>query len=65
MEKMKKSGKYEQAGILEDLVPLFEPHQFWDSQPVQQPTDVIGLDENDFDKPIENKQVSDVSQEPY
>lgn len=62
---MRQMGKYDQAEILNDLIPLFEPHQFWDSQPVQRSTDKISCEDDAFNKPIEIKQVSDVQQTPY
>lgn len=47
------------------MIPLFEPHQFWDSQPVPKSTDTISLGSEHFDKPIEVKNVEDVPDEPY
>ena len=47
------------------MIPLFEPHDFWDHQPVPQPTDTITLNDEDFNKPIEVKTVADVRTEPY
>jgi len=47
------------------VIPLFEPHKFWDSQPVPKSTDSISLADEEFDKSIETKVVDDVSDEPY
>ena len=51
--------------MLEDLIPLFEPHQFWDNQPVPKSTDQLSLPEDQFDRPIETKSVDDIPEEPY
>ena len=28
---MQQNAEYERISLLEDIIPLFEPHQFWDS----------------------------------
>ena len=62
---LRKNQEYAAAHKLDDMVPLFEPHQFWDSQPVPKPSEAPRLTDNDMDKPIEEKSVEDVRQEPY
>ena len=64
-ESMRKAERYDTASKLEDIIPLFEPHQFWDEQPVPKSTDFIAMGDDQFNVPIEVKTVADVSQEPY
>ena len=45
------------------LVPLFEEHEFWSTQPVPRYTDA--LPSSAFNAAVEVKTVADVSQEPY
>ena len=54
---LQKRGMYEEASRLDDMMPLFEPHNFWDNQPVPKPTDQVSIDESLYDKPIEVKTV--------
>lgn len=48
------------AEKLEDIEPLFYPHQFWDDQPVPKLGDVDTLPDEDFNKPIEVKTLDQV-----
>lgn len=57
---LQKRRLYEEASRLDDMVPLFEPHRFWDNQPVPKPTESITLQDDMFDKPIEVKTVDQV-----
>jgi hypothetical protein len=60
----KYKGNYKVSKHIEKLEPLFDTHDFWDSQPVPKPYEPI--DESLFDKPIDSaKTVSDVKPEPY
>jgi len=45
------------------MSPLFDPHDFWQNQPVPKPHEK--LDESQYDKPIEYKTLDQVSQTPY
>ena len=62
---MNKNRDWERASALEDLIPLFEPHLFWDNQPVPKSTDEFSVEADKYDKPIEVKSVDDVSETPY
>ena len=46
------------------MVPLFEPHNFWDSQPVPKVQDEFVLPDSEFNKPIIEQNVEDISTEP-
>lgn len=61
-ESMRNSNRHATASKLEDIIPLFEPHQFWDEQPVPKSTDFIAMGDDQFNVPIEVKTVADVSQ---
>lgn len=61
-EDLQKKGKYEKARQLEDMGPIFDPHDFWHNQPVPKMNEVI--DENNLG-PIEIKTVKDVRKEEY
>jgi len=62
---MRNNQEYDRISVLEDLIPLFEPNKFWDSQPVPKVTDQLSLSEEQFDCPIETKSVDDIPEEPY
>lgn len=55
MAQQKSKKQYEKAQKLEDIIPLFEPHKFWDMQPVPKPTDILTLSDDHYDKAIETK----------
>ena len=65
ISQMRANQEYDRISALEDVIPLFEPHMFWDNQPVPKPTDELTLQTDEFDKPIENKTVDEISPEPY
>ena len=44
------------------LVPLFDEHDFWFTQPVPRYFEQVALSE--YDKPLEQKQVSEIQQDP-
>ena len=46
-------------------MPLFDPHDFRDNQPVPKLKDQVTLPDEDYDKPIEVKTLDQVSTEPY
>ena len=50
---------------MEDISPLFDPHEFWDNQPVPKIQDELSLPDDDFDKPIEVKTLDQVPQDAY
>ena len=54
---MRKNRDWERAKKLEDMIPLLEPHRFSDDQPVPKSVDALRLDEDAYNKPIENKTV--------
>ena len=62
---LRKRHCYNEESLLDDMVPLFEPHNFWDNQPVPKPAEQISLEDDMYDKPIEVKTVDQVQQEPY
>ena len=62
---MRQRQEYDRISALEDIIPLFEPHQFWDSQPVPKSTDEITLSDEQYNQPIEVKQVDEISETPY
>ena len=47
---------------LERCVALFDKHEFWSNQPVQTVYDLVETD--DFNRPVEVKNVSDIREEP-
>jgi glycylpeptide N-tetradecanoyltransferase len=55
-------GERETATVVEEMGPLYDPHDFWDNQPVPK----IGekLNEEEYNKPIEVKGLEDVRKEP-
>ena len=62
---MRKNRDWERAKKLEDMIPLFEPHRFWDDQPVPKSVDALRLDDDAYNKAIENKTVDQISEDPY
>ena len=57
-------GNHKILKHIDHLEPLYDVHDFWDSQPVPKAYDKV--DETMFDKPIDVvKTVADVKQEPY
>ena len=62
---LRQKKEYQKALMIEDHIPLFEPHRFCDEQPVPKSTDKLRLGDDDFNKPIEVKTVDQVQQEPY
>jgi len=63
--KLRKDHFFEDASILEDISPLFDPHEFWDNQPVPKMKDEVVLPDSEYDKPIEVKTLEEVSTTPY
>lgn len=60
----KYKGNYRIQKKIDSMEPLYDIHEFWDSQPVPKAYDEV--DETMWDKPIDvEKRVSDVLQEPY
>jgi glycylpeptide N-tetradecanoyltransferase len=58
----KKMGYHQKKGV-EKVAPLYDTHDFWDSQPVPKSTDEVQPD--DFNKMIDaEKKVGDVREEP-
>jgi len=55
-----KRDQWDDAGRLEDIVPLFSPHGFWDEMPVPKLGEDLTLPDDDFDKPIEVKTLAEV-----
>lgn len=47
---------------LEKVLALFDKHEFWSNQPVQTVYDLV--EEDDFNRPVEVKEVSEVREEP-
>ena len=62
---LRKREEDKAADKLEDIQPLFDPHQFWDDQPVPKLGEIDSLPDEEFDKPIEVKTLDQVQQEPY
>jgi glycylpeptide N-tetradecanoyltransferase len=59
----KGSKDYKVAKKMQSLTPLYDSHDFWDSQPV--PKAYESYDEESLDKPIDEvKSVSDISKDP-
>ena len=65
MAQMRKNRDWDRMTALEDMIPLFEPHKFWDSQPVPKITDTVALGDEMFDCAIETKTVDQVNADPY
>jgi hypothetical protein len=64
LKKDKFKGNYKALKQIENMEPLYNLHDFWDSQPVPKAYDKV--DESMFDKPIDVvKTVADVKPEPY
>ena len=62
--KDKYKGNYKLLKHIDHLEPLYDVHDFWDSQPVPKAYDKV--DESMFDKPIDVvKTVADVKPDPY
>ena len=57
---LNKRNENRAAERLEDMVPLFDPHQFWESQPVPKLGEIDTLPDEAFNAPIEVKQVDQV-----
>lgn len=58
-----KKQNYQNKKTLNRIAPLYDTHDFWDSQPVPKSTDEPTQD--DFDRPIDtDKQVDDIRAEP-
>jgi glycylpeptide N-tetradecanoyltransferase len=60
---MKMRGFFDHADKLVEMAPLFDPHDFWNHQPVPKMNE-----KNDptlWDKSIEVKTLEQVSKEPY
>ena len=55
-----KREEEEAAGRLEDIIPLFNDHGFWDEMPVPKLGEDQMLPEDKFDKPIEIKTLDQV-----
>jgi len=55
-----KREEHDAAGRLEDIVPLFNAHGFWDEMPVPKLGEDQMLPEDSFDKPIEVKTLAQV-----
>ncbi len=62
---LRQKKEYEKAALIEDHISLFEPHRFWDEQPVPKVTDAIKLNDDDYDKAIETKTVDQIQETPY
>ena len=60
---LKVRGQFSTATTIEEMGPLFMPHDFWDNQPVPKTGEMVS--EDMFDKPIEVKKLEDVQKEPY
>ncbi len=61
LEKLRKKyeGNYKMIKAIDNLIPLYNSHDFWDSQPVPKAYETI--DPSQYDKIIDNvKTVSDV-----
>lgn len=57
-------GNYKLLKKIDHLYPLYDAHDFWDSQPV--PKAYENIDSSLFDKPIDReKTVEEVKQEPF
>lgn len=62
--KKKYEGNYKVQRAIDNLIPLYDAHDFWDSQPVPKAYDSV--DSTFFDKQIDVvKTVSEIRNEPY
>lgn len=62
--KTENKGNYKALKKIEGLAPLYDAHDFWDSQPV--PKAYENIEDTQFDKPIDlEKQVTDIRATPY
>jgi len=62
--KEKYKGNYKILKHIDHLEPLYDVHDFWDSQPVPKAYETV--EETNFDKPIDReKTVAEVKQDPY
>jgi hypothetical protein len=60
----KNEGKYKLLKQIDHLIPLYDAHDFWDSQPVPKAYDKVDM--TSMDKPIDKiKTVDEVKKEPY
>ena len=55
-------GKRDIATMILEMGPLYDPHDFWDSEPVPKMGEVVT--EEQYDMPIEQKTLEDVNKEP-
>ena len=62
-KKLREKRKYDRAQKLEDMGPMFDPHDFWNNQPVPRLNEKI--DVSLCDQPIEVKTLDQVNKEPY
>lgn len=62
---LRQKKEYMKAAQIEDHISLFEPHRFWDEQPVPKVTDSLKLDDSAYDKAIETKTVDQIQEQPY
>jgi hypothetical protein len=60
----KYKGNYKVLKIIDNLEPLYDAHDFWDSQPVPKAYEIV--DETKFDQQIDNpKTIADVKADAY
>lgn len=58
------SGDYKALKKIDSIAPLYDAHDFWDSQPV--PKAYEKVEEDMLDKPIDvEKKVEDIRDKPY
>lgn len=60
VSQLREKGEWKDASTLEDIAPLFDPHEFWDNQPVPKLKDSVVLPDDDYDQAIETKTVDQV-----
>ena len=66
LDKLRKKyeGNFKMIKAIDNMIPLYDSHDFWDSQPVPKAYEVV--DQNMYDKQIDVfKTPSDVKQDPY
>lgn len=61
-EMLRMRGKYDTATTVQEMGPLYDPHDFWDKQPVPKIGEIV--DESKLDQPIELKTVEEIRSEP-
>ena len=64
-DQMRDKKQRDKVYELEDVKPLFSPHNFWDSQPVPKVSDELSFPEEAYDKAIINQTLDLVRKEPY